>query len=125
MDVGQVSADHTTFDISNFDETNSVITTTHNVDSTVIKWIYKDLDNRAIMLTKTIPRVNTYNRGTKLHVSRFDGCAEPKHPHDTEDNVVGRLAVDVDFANNTFAQKTVTDSNGVQAIAYYIPVILK
>ena len=28
MDVGQISADHTTFDIANYDETNSVITTT-------------------------------------------------------------------------------------------------
>ena len=125
MDVGQVSTDHTTFDISNFAETNSIITTTHGPTSTIIKWIYKDLDNRAVMLTKTIPRVNTFSRGTKLHVSRFNGCAEPKHPHDREDDVVGRLAVDVDFSNNTFVQKTVTDSNGVQAIAYYIPVILK
>ena len=43
MDVGQVSTDHTTFDISNFAETNSIITTTHNPTSTVIKWIYKAL----------------------------------------------------------------------------------
>ena len=77
------------------------------------------------MLTKTVPQTIQFARGTRLHISRFNGCAEPKHAHDMTDDVVGRLAVDVDFENNQFVTKTVTGSDGVQATAYYVPVILK
>ena len=126
MDVGTISSDHTTFDIAGYDETNSVLTQTDNGVTVTTRWIYKDEQNRAVVLQKVDPSRKQFAKGTKLHISRFLGVAKPKHQHDRQsEDVVAKLAIDVDFDNHSLRTKTVTDSNGQTATAVYVPVILK
>ena len=126
MDVGTISSDRTTFDIAGYDETNNVLTQTDNGTLVTTRWIYKDEENRAVVLQKTDPSHTTFAKGTKLHISRYLGAAKPKHQHDhsTED-VVAKLATDIDFANPGLRSKTVTTSSGETTTAYFVPVILK
>ena len=126
MDVGTISSDRTTFDIAGYDETNSVLTQTDNGTLVTTRWIYKDEDNRAVVLQKTDPSHTVFARGTKLHISRYLGAAKPKHQHDsTTEDVVGKLAIDVDFANPNLKTKLVSTADGQTTTAYYVPVILK
>ena len=126
MDVGTVNADHTSFDIAGYDETNSVLTQVDNGTTVTTRWIYKDEENRAVVLQKVDPSTTLFARGTKLHVSRFLGCAKPKHRHDRDnEDVVAKLAIDVDFNDPNLRTKTVVDANGQTTTAVYVPVILK
>ena len=126
MDVGTISSDRTTFDIAGYDETNSVLAQTDNGTLVTTRWIYKDEENRAVVLQKTDPSHTSFAKGTKLHISRYLGAAKPKHQHDhsTED-VVAKLATDVDFNDPNLRTKTVVDANGQTTTAVYVPVILK
>ena len=127
MDVGQLNADHTSFDLDNLDETNSVITRTSTSTTKKIRWLYKDEENRLVVLEKTNPIKTTFERGTLLRISVIsDGVAEPKHSQDKETaTTVGKLAIDIDFENpGALAQKTIVDSNGVSHLCLLCPVIL-
>ena len=126
MDVGTISGDHTTFDIAGYEETNSVLTQTDNGVTVTTRWIYKDEQNRAVVLQKVDPSRKQFAKGTKLHISRFLGAAKPKHQHDrNNEDVVAKLAIDVDFDNHALRTKTVTDADGLTTTAVYVPVILK
>ena len=127
MDVGQLNADHTSFDLDNLDETNSVITRTSTSTTKKIRWLYKDEENRLVVLEKTNPIKTAFERGTLLRISTvLDGVAEPKHSQDKETaTTVGKLAINIDFENpGALAQKTITDANGVSHICLLCPVIL-
>ena len=64
MDVGTISSDRTTFDIAGYDETNSVLTQTDNGTLVTTRWIYKDEENRAVVLQKTDPSHTAFAKGT-------------------------------------------------------------
>ena len=127
MDVGQLNADHTSFDLDNYDETNSIISRTRTSSETKIRFLYKNEKNELVVLEKTNPIKTSFARGTLLRISSVsDGVAEPKHSQDQEAaTTVGRLAIDIDFENpGALAQKTVVDANGVSHLCLLCPVIL-
>lgn len=126
MDVGIINSDNSSFDIAGYDETNSVLTQTDNGTNIITRWIYKDEENRAVVLQKIDPSETTFALGTKLHISRFRGAAKPKHKHDTShDDVVAKLAVDVNFDDPGLRTKLVYSSDNQSTTAYFVPVILK
>ena len=127
MEVGQLTSDHTSFDLDNLDETNSVITRTSTNGTKKIRWLYKDETNRFIVLEKTHQVQSSFNRGTLLCLSAVhDGVAEPQHPEKKNiAETVGKLAIDVDFENpGTPVQRTVVDASGNSHVCLLCPVIL-
>ena len=127
MEVGQLTTDHTSFDLDNLDETNSVITRTQTNDTKKIRWLYKDEENKFIVLEKTHQIQSSFNRGTLLCLSAVhDGVAEPQHPEKTHAaETVGKLAIDVDFENpGALIQRTVVDASGNSHVCLLCPVIL-
>ena len=127
MEVGQLTADHTSFDLDNLDETNSIISRTSTSTTTKIRWLYKNEKDELVVLEKTSPIETSFARGTLLRISSvLDGVAEPKHSEDKETpTTVGRLAIDIDFENpGALPQKTVVGSNGVSHVCLLCPIIL-
>ena len=125
MDVGQfTNADHTSFDLDALDETDSVITRSSLSGTHRTRWMYKDEQLQLVMLEKTETITSTFPRGTKLHVSRANGVAQPNQ-NNPNHPVVARLAIDIDFNNpGTLQQRTVTDNLGNQHLALLVPVII-
>ena len=127
MDVGTLNNDHTSFDLDNLDETNSVITRTTTNGTKKIRWLYKDEQQRFIVLEKTHQIKSSFDRGALLRISSVSsGVAEPKHTDDKEvAETVGKLAISVDFENpGSLLQRTVVDANGNSHLALLCPVIL-
>ena len=127
MEVGQLNEDHSSFDLDNLDETNSVITRTSTSTTNKIRWLYKNEKNELVVLEKTDAIKTGFARGKSLRISAVsDGVAEPKHSQDKEiATTVGRLAIDIDFANpGELPQRTVVDANGVSHVCLLVPVIL-
>lgn len=125
MDVGTFTNDaHTTFDLDALDETDSVITRSAASGTHRTRWMYKDEQLQLVMLEKLRPVTTAFPRGTKLHISRVAGVAQPNHDNPKQPTVA-RLAIDVNFAApGTLTQRIVTDSNGVQHTALLVPVII-
>lgn len=126
MEVGQLTPDHTSFDLDNLDETNSVITrTTTPQGGKRVRWLYKDEQLKLITLEKTDTPPDAFPRGTPLLISALTGCAEPAHPRSAE-KPVARLAIPLDFANPNpnLQTRTVTDALGASLTAYLVPIIL-
>ena len=125
MDVGTfTNANHTTFDLDALDETDSVIMRSSLSGEHRTRRMYKDEQQRLVMLEKVRPVTTTFPRGTKLHISRANGVAQPNH-NNPKQPIVARLAIDVNFtAPGSLTQRIVTDSNGVQHTALLVPVII-
>ena len=125
MDVGRfTNANRTTFDLDALDETDSVITRSSLNGTNRTRWMYKDEQQQLVVLEKVQSIQSTFARGTKLHISHAAGVAQPNHAN-SEQPVVAKLAVDVDFgAPGALQQRTLTDANGKQHTALLVPVII-
>ena len=126
MEVGQLTTDKTSFDLDNLDETNSVITHLTTGNQRRIRWLYKDEENRLVVLEKSEPVSQSFSRGTRLKISKIQGVAAIKHAEEKEhENTVAKLAIDIDFENpGSLQQRTFVDSEGNDHVALLCPVIL-
>ena len=123
MDVGVISEDGRSFDIAQYNELNSVISRLDDGTTIRTRFVYKDEENRAVILQKTEPKQTYFPRGTRLAISSHSGVARCKHPQDRETkDVVARLAVPIDFAANNYTYETTTMGDGT--VVYRLPVIL-
>ena len=123
MDVGVISEDFTTFDIAQYEELNSVLSRLDNGAVVRTRFLYKDEQNRAVSLHKEEPKQMVFPRGTRLSISAVSGVAQCDHPHKTNSTTsVGRLAVDLDFAQPDPQLETITLEDGTKL--YRVPVIL-
>ena len=124
MDVGVISEDFSTFDIAQYEELNSVLSRLDNGTVVRTRFLYKDEQNRAVSLHKEEPKRMVFPRGTRLSISAVEGVAQCVHPHKQQQQVtvVGRLAVDLDFAQPDPALETITLGDGT--VLYRVPVIL-
>ena len=123
MDVGVISEDFTTFDIAQYEELNSVLSRLDNGSVVRTRFLYKDEQNRAVSLHKEEPKRMVFPRGTRLSISPVSGVAQCDHPHRTNrKGVVGRLAIDLDFAQPDPQLETITLEDGTKL--YRVPVIL-
>ena len=76
MDVGRfTNAAKTTFDLDALDETDSVITQTAAAGTHRTRWMFKDEEQRLVVLEKVQPVQTSFARGTKLHISHALGVA--------------------------------------------------
>ena len=80
MDVGTISQDGNSFDIAGLDETESLLVRSANQ----IRWLYKDEDNRLIILSKTRPILG---KGSFVEI--------------IQDNSIGRLSESARQNKNT------------------------
>ena len=126
MDVGRFTdTNRTTFDLDALNETDSVITRSAFGGTHRTRWLYKDEDQKLVVLEKTLPVSTYFPRGTKLHISKVAGVAQPNHNNAIQP-IVGRLAVNVDFAQPVgFQQRVVIDPDGTEHIALLVPIIIK
>ena len=124
MQTGQITEDRTSFDISDLDETNSVLVRNHGIT----KFIYKDEQDRAVILTRTEAIPSVAARGTMCEISEVPGYAEPVFAGGI--SAVATLLTDVDWdaleSGADTSLKTVTfDHDGVGRFAVLAPCFLK
>ena len=120
MQVGTLSSDRTSFDITEFDETNSVLAQTESSGVTTTRWLYHDEESRMIELRRQADVGTVLEAGSKIKLSSVAGVGTPTL---CSDNAVAVLLVDLDFQNHSFQTKQVV-LDGVETTAVLAPVRL-
>ena len=117
MQVGELNEAGDSFDIKNLEETNALLIR----NDAQTKFIYKDEENRAVMLRRTLQLPDEMPIGTSLKMSSVAGYAT--HSVEKRDQVARTLAP-VDW-NDLSAYKTKTITvNGVDRLCALVPVLL-
>ena len=97
-DVGSISADGTTFDIDNVDETDSLIVRSDINNVVKTRWIYRDENGRMVIHERSKVMPNVVEAGSYLSISEVPGYASQQIGPRTSTSVA-KLSVDVDFDN--------------------------
>ena len=126
MQTGVIDFENYTFDISDVAETNAVLVRNHGET----KLIWKDLQDRAVMLRKTavIPAVTAI--GAMVEIGDVPGHGEPVYADTLEKSTVATVLTDVDWdaleSGADVSLKTNTfQHDGVTRFAVLAPVFLK
>ena len=117
MDVGLLAADLSSFDITDFDETASVLSRTDNNGVVQNRWLYKDEQNRLVTLTRSEDISSVLPVGQLIKLSEAPGVGVPTF----DGGEVARLLTQVDFDSNSFSTKQVALSSG-EVTAFLVPV---
>jgi len=118
MQIGEISGE--TFDISDFDETNSILVRNEINGVVSTKWIYQDENGVMVQLIREVNAGTTLQTGTKIAISSVPGVGVPTLQNDA----VAITLTDVDFNSSSFASRSVVDSLGNTITALLVPVRL-